>query len=339
MMRPSALFAAHVSLGIVTVAAQARSPEALPGPAPQLRRESIQTLLQRNRGCEHCHQEIAREWRQSRHRVAFTNDEFQEALQREPKATREFCVRCHAPERRLGAESSSSALGVACVTCHTPLGPVLATPAAGGRPAPHAVLRTASLSNGEACASCHEFAFPHPNQGLQMQRTMSEHRAAAGPDTGCNSCHMPRRDGHRSHAFPGGHDEALVKSSLKIRVTRPVSTQVRLRLTPHNTTHAVPTGDLFRRIAILVTTPGGFRHERFLTRHFEDAATRRERLDDRVYRAPRVIDVFLPKSAVNDVIHYRVTYDRVASVRPDRDDEAKLDGQIVLTEGTLSGPR
>ena len=315
---------------------------ALPRPAPQLRQEPHpRGALERNASCEHCHADIAKEWRRSRHRSAYDNPEFQAALKREPKKSRGFCVSCHAPEASAGAFAATASIGVACVTCHTPLGPVLAAPGQSERAAPHGVLRTDKMSNGDACASCHEFSFPAPNHKSKMQRTMSEHRAAAGKSVGCSGCHMPWRgsgaERHRGHGFPGGHDVALVRSALKVSAKRIAAGHVQIRLSPKNTTHAVPTGDLFRRVTVSVEAKNGFRFDRHLARHYKDSGgMRRETLDDRVYRTPTTVNVYLPNAAQGEAVSYRVTFDRVAHPKPDRESEAKLDGQILIAEGKLA---
>ncbi len=275
----------------------------------------------------------------SRHRLAHDNAEYQAALRREPKSARVFCTRCHAPEGVGGAEH----VGVGCVTCHVPLGPVLASPtrSAAGAPA-HPVLRLAEMQNGEACARCHEFAFPPPNEKGRMQRTMTEHRVAAGMTLGCNGCHMPMvgkgSKRHRSHAFPGGHDAALVKSSLDVKASRSTAARVSIRLTPKNVTHAVPTGDLFRRIAVKLAGPGGQSRVRYLTRRFRDALPHRtEVADDRPYRTPTLVELAVPPAARNGAVHYQVVYERVSHPRGSEQD-AVLDGVIVIAEGYLAPP-
>ena len=332
-------------LGAPALAAAADVPlAALPRPGPQLRVEAqADGAVRRNAGCEHCHREIAEEWRSSRHHRSYENAEFQRALKREPRSGRQFCVRCHAPEASPRAFQKTAALGVACVTCHTPLGPVLAAPGKSARRAPHALLRSERFVNGDACGGCHEFSFPAPNQHLQMQRTLSEHRAAAGPRIGCSGCHMapsgagPER--HAGHTFPGGHDTALVRSSLTIATERPTADRVRVQLVPNNTTHAVPTGDLFRRISVSVTTSQGFAYRRFLSRHFADVSgRRRENGDDRAYRGPTTVDVFLPTTALGVAARYRVAFQRVAHITPGREEQAVLDGEVVLAEGELAPP-
>jgi hypothetical protein len=84
-------------------------------PAPYRgRREAAVTL---NATCVACHPQEAAEWRASRHRAAYSNAAFQEALRIEPTA---FCRGCHAPESDPAADPPPPVadLGVGCVTCH-----------------------------------------------------------------------------------------------------------------------------------------------------------------------------------------------------------------------------
>jgi len=168
-----------------------------PGPAPRLRTFDPVAV---NAGCEGCHSEIAREWRSSLHREAYTHPVYQAQLQKEPAA---FCNPCHAPETPLpsaameappGDTSLSGVdmdtplsddaprappphvepaptdlLGVGCVTCHVLGDQIWASPtplpAGQDNPSPpgapaHPVYRTANLTSSVACAACHEFPFP-----------------------------------------------------------------------------------------------------------------------------------------------------------------------------------
>lgn len=288
-----------------------------------------------NAACEACHEDIAAEWRASRHRAAFTNAPFQASLAREPPPVRPFCQGCHAPDANplLPPPALAASMGVGCVTCHAPQGPVLAAPAApGDRTAPHAVLRTALLGADDACAGCHEFPFPGRSGqgGLAMQRTVTEHLATADGRT-CQSCHMPLTAGprpHRSHAFPGGHDPEMVRSALAIHAERTGPTRVRLALSPTGATHAVPTGDLFRRLAVEVTgDPGAPPRLYYLARHFDrDGGRMRETRDDRVQELTRALDIDVSPGPVSLVVRY----ERVAHHRSPDERDAEVEGAVEL---------
>jgi hypothetical protein len=290
-----------------------------------------------NETCEACHVEIAAEWRESRHRAAFTNVPFQRSLEREAPAVRPFCQGCHAPEASpLSPPSPLVAdMGVGCVTCHAPMGPVLAAPRPGAGPAPHALLRTADFAGDGECAGCHEFPFPGAagRAGLLMQRTVTEHLAAAEGRT-CNDCHMPYTSGpqpHRSHRFPGGHDDAMVRSALEIRAERAGPDRVRVHLTPSGTTHAMPTGDLFRRLAVEVRSgPNGEAASApiYLARHFTRGGGMHEIGDDRVHGVTRTLVLDAGPGPARVVVRY----ERVAHHRSPDEHEAEVESAVILAD-------
>lgn len=236
--------------------ARARAPEpgveVSPGPA---RAGGRPDAALRNQVCEACHVEIAAEWRASLHRQAFTDPEFARALAREPQP---FCRGCHAPEadpaRDPGPELA--ALGVGCVTCHAPAGvpagAVLAAPERAHASGVHAVIASAAFAGPPACAGCHEFDFLG-RPGAPMQLTAREHAASRFAGTSCAECHMPwAGEGparHRSHRFAASRDPEVLRASLRISASRRAGV-VTLRLEPAAVGHAVPTGDLFRRLLV-----------------------------------------------------------------------------------------
>ncbi len=230
--------------------------------------------------CGKCHAEIAAEWRGSLHAKAWVDPVFQDAYAVEPLAE---CRNCHAPEN--GGEEPTgraAAEGVSCATCHVRGGQVLAgsghargvhggsagSPTAGPRQAPHAVFATRALDSSQMCAGCHQFNFlgfvtkssggHHVETDEVQQDTWGEwsrSRSATARET-CQDCHMPWKQSanggrqYRSHAFPGGFDEALVREAVTAEVTaREVAEGVEVAVTfhPGRIGHAFPTGDLFRR--------------------------------------------------------------------------------------------
>src|SRR5437867_1735558 len=90
--------------------------EPLPGPARSEAARSNDPEAD-NKACEHCHADIAREWRGSLHAGAWTDSVFQQAYAIEPVA---FCRGCHAPEADPSAEPPRGAqhVGIGCTTCH-----------------------------------------------------------------------------------------------------------------------------------------------------------------------------------------------------------------------------
>lgn len=278
--------------------------------------------------CARCHEAEAREWRGSLHSGSFVDPMFQRALAAEPQA---FCVDCHGPE------PAAREHGIGCVACHGER--AHDTPAA-------------------TCASCHEFAFPSSARAGRrelMQSTATEHarslasRALGTAPSGasCVGCHMPRAaaNGHRSHAFAGGGDAALVRSSLGVTATRSSPTAVRVVLAPAAAGHCVPTGDLFRRLEVSAEALGTdlavvgearvHLARRFRIVRTGDVVRKELAVDDRVCDVPRTVDLELGPLARGRVIAWRVAYQRVESPGGDTD-AAVVAGEIAIAAGVVS---
>jgi hypothetical protein len=206
------------------------------------------------------------------------------------------------------------------------------------------VLRDARFASPAACANCHQFDFPDSTSRRvpeKMQSTIDEHRASPASDRSCASCHMPRVNGHRSHAFAASRSPQMIQSAATVQATRLSPTAVRLTLTPRpGLGHAFPTGDLFRRLAV-VASVGNVKKTVYLARHFGDAQqipgvhVRVTRKDDRVMPgAPRVVDIELGPSAAGKPIAWRVAHQRVENPRSREERDALVDGEILLAEGS-----
>lgn len=315
--------------------ARAGSATGLPGPAPQRRSQSAAAI---NAECERCHVAIAAEWRDSYHKKAYSDDSFQRALAREPLA---FCRRCHAPEAdpQKNATGWARDSGVACVTCHL-VGDSIRT-GLGGRtgadPSPHPVQRDPRLSADAACASCHEFQFPDAHARRRpelMQATLREHRASSESATSCIDCHMPREaDGHRSHRFLGGHDTQTVRGALVVQARREPGEAV-LTLSPRKVGHALPTGDLFRRIVVEIEGQGAALQARYLMRRFsteQQLGLVRVTAEDTRLVGPTELRFPIGTGPAR----FRVRYQRVAFPRDHRGGPAEIDGEIEIHAGEI----
>ncbi len=335
----------------------------LPGPArPNDAPRDPSARLVLDQGCRRCHPAAAHQWSGSQHASAWSSAAFTRAFTAEPLA---FCQRCHAPEedaRTPVAQISSAAadLGVACVTCHVQPGTreVWAAPLPDPREserAPHPILRAATFAGPQVCAACHEFSFPdhalreHP---LAMQSTISEHRESPAAARSCADCHMPEnRQGARSHAFAGAYDRSMLASALEIDATRPNPTTVRLRLRPGRVGHAVPTGDLLRRlmIEVRIDDPDGraafsarrFHGRRFGPLHQRNGITvRGELLDDRIGPGPdgaRESTFAIPEALADRPVRWRIVHQRVAQASTSLR-AGPLEGELEFARGVLQAP-
>jgi hypothetical protein len=324
---------------------------AMPGPAP---RGHAFDASARNAACEGCHVEIAAEWRSSQHHRATTDAFYQRALAVEPLA---FCRGCHAPEADPSRvdPGGAGALGVGCVTCHVSGDSVLAAPAGTVTARPrHPVLRDARFGGDDACAGCHDFAFPGGEHGLadRMQATVHEHLQSTNASTSCAACHMPGTGGpgtrHLRHDFTV--DSSLLRAAVTVTAARTGPRTLRVTLVPTRAGHAMPTGDLFRRLEVRGEAVGVdfslvASATRYLTRHWrttQDAlgAHRTVASDDRLQPsgAAVAVDLDLGPSAPGFAFSWRVAYQRVEHPRSESESESLVGDEVVLGEGTLPRP-
>lgn len=235
--------------------------------------------------CAECHESHYQEWSQSRHASAFVGELFRHEWSAEREA---FCLGCHAPnvdDPELPVHEDA-VRGVDCAACHVSDGVIHAAQVSGDAPHPSRVDPT--FSTADFCSRCHQVDFPE-QPGLPLQDTVHEWRQAGGPAGSCQTCHMESSGGRHRHDFLGGHDVDWVSQAMQIE-TELVrdETGVRLVMTLLNegAGHAIPTGDVFRRLAIRAWPEGAeFRaREKELGRHFDTRGSQWEPLtDDRVF--------------------------------------------------------
>lgn len=327
----------------VAVVAYARPSPPLPRPAPQGRGPVDAVAL--NRSCEGCHAEIAAEWRGSLHQRSWDDAVFQAALALEPIA---FCRGCHAPEADPALETASPRhhLGVSCVTCHVQNGHVLGARRLADRTAPHELLVDARLAGVDACAGCHQFEFPKPQQA-PMQGTLSEHRASPFAGKSCQACHMPSvssKDGtsHKSHRFRVAGDSALLRAAVSATAWRAGDRAINVSLSATNVGHAVPTGDMFRRLEVRAHAGGAVAkpvvlERRFLVTRGPDGVERRQTGDDRLPASGEAKTVWLPfgESIGQRTIEWQVVYQRMDPVLAASFGLDPGADEIVIAQGEL----
>jgi hypothetical protein len=320
----------------------------MPGPAPQP--PGARGLALDNDACEGCHEVEAAQWRGSQHQTAYTEREFQRALAHEPMP---FCRGCHAPEAdpRRPAGGVAAEIGVGCVSCHVVGDAVLAAPGPDVA-APHPLRRDPRFATAAACANCHEFGFPDNRRRARpeaMQRTLAEHAASPQAATGCGDCHMRDRAGARSHAFLGSRDDDYFRDALTVEAARVAPDRIELRVAARADVvgHAVPTGDLFRRLAVAVRplAPGEPRPwtTAYLARHYALEAARGgppvrvERSDDRPHpgEPPRVLQFQLDPADRARPVAWEVRFERVESLLEEREDRAIVVGGLTVAAGEL----
>lgn len=277
-------------------------------------------------GCATCHRAQAEEWRASLHSSAFTDADFQASFRAEPLR---FCFDCHAPSAKDEADRANAAMGVGCTSCHD---------VGTGHGIEHVTSRTSD------CSSCHEFTFP--GRSALMQSTVSEHRRSPFASTSCASCHLPRAaDGHHDHRFHVSRNESLLRNALRVS-SRRTSEGVEVLLTTHDVGHAMPTGDLFRRLVVAVRaealdgTPLG-EEEVVLGRRFDRRSGVPVEVEDTRVVGERHVRVDGEWLAAAARVAVEVRYERVAQtsevidVRGERQRRDAVFASIVLSQALL----
>jgi hypothetical protein len=297
-MRSSVPYSTLTLIGLAACAGGAvheRSP-----PTETTHATVVGSPMERNAKCESCHPTIAREWRASLHQQSATDPVYARAFAREPLP---FCSGCHDPH-------ADSSLGTACVSCHD--------------------TKTASM-RARPCADCHEFPFPDGTG--KMQLTATEHAASVHASRSCVNCHMPVTNGHASHRFPASRDPTMLRRAASITSSRS-SDGVRITFSVRDVGHALPTGDIFRRLQIEVAVPGedGSRRRVFLGRKTKLG----EAHDDRPFvDGAQHAEVRVPIVAPGKPLVWRVLYERVEHPTSVDESEAEIEGCIELAAGTL----
>ncbi len=158
---------------------------------------------------------------------------------------------------------------------------------------------------------------------------------------------MPAAGGRPSHRFTASRDEALVRAAVHVEARREGPARVEVRLTSRVAGHAFPTGDLFRRVEILVEAVGpgealAASALRYLARHFplervtpQGPRARAFGPDDRLRHEPVTIVLDLGERATGLPLRWRVAYQRVAHPRSADDATSAIDGEVVLASGEL----
>ncbi len=220
--------------------------------------------------CATCHAATHAEWAGSRHAVAASNAIFQASWSERPDG---WCLGCHAPLVAQQAELVGGAAipgvarrqaapagdlweeGVNCLACHGGDGAIRSATTSAEAEEAHPVQVEPDFGSPTFCATCHQFNFQRHTAALPfsygptpMQDTVAEWRgsgaAARGED--CAACHFPDGD----HRAPGAHDGALLRSALRVDVTRDDGGVV--ATVSADAPHRVPTGDPFRRLELLL---------------------------------------------------------------------------------------
>ncbi|MBF0625808.1 MAG: hypothetical protein HQL82_13495 [Magnetococcales bacterium] len=233
--------------------------------------------------CGQCHQEIYREWSQSIHARAWTEEYFQADYAFEGRPY--VCINCHIQlrnQREFDAVSYRDAdrlepvlqrnpdfdpelqkEGVTCAVCHVREGRVIGLHPSDTAPHPVAV-KPELLSGMDPCRMCHVASGQRWDMFYRLPPcgTVAEIRQG-GKEPDCVGCHLPRvtrpsaeggplREGGR-HLFQGGHHPPQVIKALEVAVERASlgdRERVTFTLTNVGTDHRLPTGTPDRHLTL-----------------------------------------------------------------------------------------
>lgn len=336
-----------VALGGIAGCSAPPQIELSPAAAPPALVWPLDDPAAQNAACEACHPAEAAQWRASLHRDSFTNEAFQRSFAREPSP---FCQACHAPhaDPELPPPAWAAVNGISCVTCHLVAGAVRAVPTPrSSSPSPHPLARSAEFAGSQACAGCHEFDFPRSRRfppGRKMQATLAEHAGSEHTRSSCADCHMSAlgAGAGRDHRFDVSRNVPLLRAALTASARRLGPDRVALELAPVAVGHALPTGDLFRRLELRIDArgPDGARRAgttRYLARHFSPPSPRRPdplAPDDRL-TGPASFEMLAQGARAEHTISWQVIYQRVDHRDAKAPELSSLAGEVVLASGEL----
>jgi hypothetical protein len=164
--------------------------------------------------CAACHLDVAREWAETAHAVAWLDETYQAAIAERTRP--ELCVGCHAPEPLLSSgelvaratarddAGEPRVHGITCTTCHAGAGDVVLGPRGDKTPA-HATAASPFMTgarSAELCALCHKTNIG-PVVGIAKDYDGS---AAAAAGTVCIDCHWRPVERRWANAADGSAD-------------------------------------------------------------------------------------------------------------------------------------
>lgn len=223
--------------------------------------------------CGSCHETVYNNWKESRHKVAFTNELYRHSHTQEPMT---WCVNCHAPLIEPGKDIENpeerflSGEGINCHVCHVRNKKIITSrlpKLKNDEGTVHEYQVETEFADSSFCASCHQFNFPKLKKGsskerilyshLPMQNTYEEFQSTEMRKFGnCQDCHVLSHSS-MSHSFPGGHNRSKLAESLHIEVERVGSKTILVHVISNGIAHAFPTGDLFRTLKVSVKNESG----------------------------------------------------------------------------------
>jgi len=178
---------------------------------------------------------------------------------------------------------------------------------------------------------------------------MLEHAQSRFAERSCASCHFPAAEGGADHSLASTRNPDAWRRALEVEV-RARNNAVVFSLRPVEVGHALPTGDLFRRLALHVEWRVDAERvssaTRYLARHFEpwrhddgslNPAYAWPVRDDRVVGEDEfVVEVETDGGADGGEWVWWVDYERVDAREDDRPQDATIASVVRIAEGRLA---
>ncbi|MHC5037091.1 MAG: multiheme c-type cytochrome [Planctomycetota bacterium] len=209
-----------------------------------------------SRECRECHLAIYEEWKASYHALAWDDPQLQvPGIRLKEKSD---CWPCHVPEpvyQSIGYVPPPRPLrrseGVDCISCHyTPRG--MSGRINASDPPCKPVVAQPPIDSLKLCEGCHNQHKTHDEWATSRYH----------PDTGCNDCHMPWKEGtptkgkpskrYRAHTWPGCHDLEMLRRALTVTVRREAEGKIFIELFNDGAGHNFPTDARFHRADLKV---------------------------------------------------------------------------------------
>jgi len=205
--------------------------------------------------CAECHADVATEWAESHHALAYENPEVRRLSQ---EYRNQECIACHAPQPVLNFEPAARVLarvtsrtdGVSCLSCHMTSTGQMAT--ANPKPQSNAPCRPVfepRMSDVNHCAACHN-----------QHKTVVQWASTADADLrgeNCLHCHMTdawRAGGRkgRNHGFPAAHNAEALQKAVTLSAHQTSEGQTQIAIANTGCAHNFPTDERSRAADIQV---------------------------------------------------------------------------------------
>ena len=228
--------------------------------------------------CVACHEEIVQQWQGSMHALSTLDKDvlyrgmYEWAKQDTKGKITKKCKNCHTPyfflKDTLLVSQIDRERPVDCIYCHSidsihqesKFSSIKYAANDNNSSDYHTILSRDHFKNEKLCMLCHAELI-NPNQ-VAICTTGDEFYNQSESKSTCQSCHMPKVQGHKSaasdsisdihaHTFYGPHNEEFLKGSIKISGVV-IGNKLKIAIDNSKTPHSYPTGTPLRMVILKV---------------------------------------------------------------------------------------